>query len=379
MSRSCLPTRGGNSTRLYYSCTSGQRRTRPCDMPRVGQGGLLARCTPRLLIGGVRQVRMGYTIEDIPIPTADASRRFKDRHECTNKSRPTIWPRPNKLPMHWPWRTQKPANDLGPAQKKPPPIWARPKKTRQRIGPCQKKPANDFATAQPDRCPSTAYSPKKPASAGCAASTSFRWWVLGKTRQRMRCKTKTRQRCRSCPPASLLVGFCFQSHSLVGSSKNPPTIWPWVRGSFVGWFFVETLGLGEITRQRFGPGQKKPANDLALAKKNPPLALAQKNPPTIWPRPLPNKTRHRFGPGPTKTRQRFGPGQAPSNDWAPANQQCQRIGPAKATPSIWPRPATCERFGPGQQSASDLATIWPRPSNNCQLGETKPSKVWALV
>ena len=167
--------------------------------------------------------------------------------------------------------------------------------------------------------------------------------------------------------------------SLVGSWKNPPTIWPWVRGSFVGWFFVETLGLGEITRQRFGPGQKKPANDLALAKKNPPLALAQKNPPTIWPRPLPNKTRHRFGPGPTKTRQRFGPGQAPSNDWAPANQQCQRIGPAKATPSIWPRPATCERFGPGQQSASDLATIWPRPSNNCQLGETKPSKVWALV
>ena len=153
-------------------------------MPRVGQGGLLARCTPRLLIGGVRQVRMGYTIEDIPIPTADASRRFKDRHECTNKSRSTIRPRPNKLPMHWPWRTQKPANDLGPAQKNPPPIWARPKKTRQRIGPCQKKPANDFATAQPDRCPSTAYSPKKPASAGCAASTSFRWWVLGKTRQR---------------------------------------------------------------------------------------------------------------------------------------------------------------------------------------------------
>ena len=283
MSRSCLPTRGGNSTRLYYSCTSGQRRTRPCDMPRVGQGGLLARCTPRLLIGGVRQVRMGYTIEDIPIPTADASRRFKDRHECTNKSRSTIRPRPNKLPMHWPWRTHK----------NPPTIWARPKKTCHRFGPGPKKPANELAPAK----------------------------------------------------------------------KKPPTIWPWPKK----------------TRQRFGPGQKKTANDLALAKKNPPLALAQKNPPTIWPRPLPNKTRHRFGPGPTKTRQRFGPGQAPSNDWAPANQQCQRIGPAKATPSIWPRPATCERFGPGQQSASDLATIWPRPSNNCQLGETKPSKVWALV
>ena len=358
MSRSCLPTRGGNSTRLYYSCTSGQRRTRPCDMPRVGQGGLLARCTPRLLIGGVRQVRMGYTIEDIPIPTADASRRFKDRHECTNKSRSTIRPRPNKLPMHWPWRTHK----------NPPTIWARPKKTCHRFGPGPKKPANelapakknanDFATAQPDRCPSTAYSPKKPASAGCAASTSFRWWVLGKTRQRMRCKTKTRQRCRSCPPAILLVGFCFQSHLLVGSWKNPPTIWPWVRGSFVGWFFVETLGLGEITRQRFGPGQKKPADDLALAKKNPP---------TIWH--WPQKTRQRFGPGPCPTK--------PATDLALAQQKpANDLAPVKRHPTIGPRPTNNanelarqkqhHRFGPGQQPANDLVpasrapAIWRR-------------------
>ena len=239
-------------------------------MPRVGQGGLLARCTPRLLIGGVRQVRMGYTIEDIPIPTADASRRFKDRHECTNKSRSTIRPRPNKLPMHWPWRTQKPANDLGPAQKKPPQIWARPKKTRQRIGPCQKKPANDLALAKKN--PPTIWPwPKK----------TRHWPWPKKTRQRFGpgpCPTK---------PATDLALAQQKPANDLAPVKRHPTIGP-----------RPTNNANELARQkqhhRFGPGQQ-PANDLVPASRAP----------AIW---------RRFGPGRQTTAnsakqnpRRFGP------------------------------------------------------------------------
>ena len=235
MSRSCLPTRGGNSTRLYYSCTSGQRRTRPCDMPRVGQGGLLARCTPRLLIGGVRQVRMGYTIEDIPIPTADASRRFKDRHECTNKSRSTIRPRPNKLPMHWPWRTHT----------NPPTIWARPKKTCHRFGPGPKKPANELAPAK-----------KKPPTI-------------------LRLPNQTDARQRHIPPKNPPVLDVRPQHHFVGgflaepanecdAKQKPANDAGHVRPPFCWWVFVfnriRWWVLGK-TRQRFGPGSE----DLLLA------------------------------------------------------------------------------------------------------------------
>ena len=342
-------------------------------MPRVGQGGLLARCTPRLLIGGVRQVRMGYTIEDIPIPTADASRRFKDRHECTNKSRSTIRPRPNKLPMHWPWRTQKPANDLGPAQKKPPPIWARPKKTRQRIGPCQKKPANDLALAKKN--PPTIWPwPKKTRQRFCDCPTRqmpFNGIFPQKTRQCWMCglniislvgswkNPPTNAMQNKNPPTMPVMsarhfvgGFLF-SIAFVGGflekpandlalgprifcwlvfcgdsrprRNNPPTIWPWPKK----------------TRQRFGPGQNKPATDLALAQQKPANDLAPvKRHPTIGPRPTNNANELAR----QKQHHRFGPGQQPANDLVPASR----------APAIW------RRFGPGRQTTANSAKQNPR-------------------
>ena len=140
---------------------------------------------------------------------------------------------------------------------------------------------------------------------------------------------------------------------------------------------METLGLGEITRQRFGPGQKKPANDLALAKKKPP---------TIWP--WPKKTRQRFGPGQKKPA--IGPGpKKPANDLAPAPAQQNPPPiwpwPNKNPPTIWPRSSAIQRLGPGQPTmptnwpgksntidlapASNLRTIWSRPAERQRFGD----------